>query len=438
MANPLTAGAAQVSISPPVGGILWGWGPRRSDSLHDELHARALVLDDGATVLALVTCDLLGLGLEVAERARALIEQQTGLPPTNVMFNCSHTHSGPFIGEDRQYGEVDQAYVQTLVNKLAGAVQMAFNDRREALIGMGTEPVQIGVNRREMTPDRGMILGHNWDGPVNPNVDVIRVDSADGRPIAVAFSHATHPIVLPGSSLAITADYPGYAAAVLEKVRGAGLVAMFAQGCGANINAQVGDRSFEDARRLGTILGAAALKASEQVELAGELKLNAASEVIELPLDLPTVAEAEEVLRETEANLAALPGETDERGLRNARRMVEWARDHLAVAQVGAPTAEPYEMQVFALGDTAIVALGSEVFVEIGLNIAERSPAAHTAVLGYCNAYTGRYVSTAIAYDEGGYEALAHIYDGRTTVPLDPSSASLIEDAAVRLLGRLF
>ena len=68
-------GAAAIDITPPVGTALDGYGGRTDVSLgvHDPLYARALYLDDGATQVALVVCDLIGIGSFLAARARALI-----------------------------------------------------------------------------------------------------------------------------------------------------------------------------------------------------------------------------------------------------------------------------------------------------------------------------------------------------------------------------
>lgn len=58
---PLQAGAATSNITPPLGTrIVGGFAPYPAEHIHDELHARCLVLDDGQTRLALVVCDLLG------------------------------------------------------------------------------------------------------------------------------------------------------------------------------------------------------------------------------------------------------------------------------------------------------------------------------------------------------------------------------------------
>src|SRR5690606_29223876 len=73
--------------------IVGGFAPYPAVHVHDELHARSLVLDDGTTKLALVVCDLLGLHRSLSIEARRLIEQATGIPPENVMISATHTHS---------------------------------------------------------------------------------------------------------------------------------------------------------------------------------------------------------------------------------------------------------------------------------------------------------------------------------------------------------
>ena len=68
----LLAGAAEVVITPPVGTLLDGYGARTSGSVgvHDDLHARALVIDDGATQVALVSCDLIAVDRRLVAAVR--------------------------------------------------------------------------------------------------------------------------------------------------------------------------------------------------------------------------------------------------------------------------------------------------------------------------------------------------------------------------------
>src|SRR5688572_4277598 len=90
----LRAGAATSNITPELGlRIVGGFAPYPAEHVHDELHARCLVLDDGKTKLALVVCDLLGLHRSLSIEARRLIQEGTGIPPENVMISATHTHS---------------------------------------------------------------------------------------------------------------------------------------------------------------------------------------------------------------------------------------------------------------------------------------------------------------------------------------------------------
>ena len=134
----------------------------------------------------------------------------------------------------------------------------------------GRAPVRIGHNRREMRAGR-IVLGHHPKGPEAPWVDVLRVDAADGTPLAVVFATAAHPVNL--NALSISAEFPGYAA---QFVRDNLAMPLFLQGCCGDINCSPKDGTFEGSALLGTRLGAATLTAALHAErlesdvLAGE------------------------------------------------------------------------------------------------------------------------------------------------------------------------
>src|SRR4051794_18204025 len=72
----LRAGAATSNITPNLdSGIVGGFVPFPASHVHDELHARCLVLDDGKTLLAFAVCDLLGMHRSVSVEARKLIQE---------------------------------------------------------------------------------------------------------------------------------------------------------------------------------------------------------------------------------------------------------------------------------------------------------------------------------------------------------------------------
>ena len=94
-------GSARISITPPVGVWLSGYGARDkpSDDIQDDLYARALVLDDGTETVALIAVDLLWVPLSMTNEVRDLVQAKTGIPGANVMICASHT---PFRPEDLQ------------------------------------------------------------------------------------------------------------------------------------------------------------------------------------------------------------------------------------------------------------------------------------------------------------------------------------------------
>jgi len=73
-ARGLRAGAAKANMTLPLGanngGVILRGGPVKQ--VHDELHARCLVLDDGSTQLAFVICDLRMISRDLVDRAKQL------------------------------------------------------------------------------------------------------------------------------------------------------------------------------------------------------------------------------------------------------------------------------------------------------------------------------------------------------------------------------
>src|ERR1041384_906446 len=96
--QPLRVGTAEVVITPPTGIPMAGYySTRLSTGVHDDLHAKAIVLSSGGQQAAIVACDLIGIPPAVIEEARELIQSATGIPGGNVMISATHSHTGPLI-----------------------------------------------------------------------------------------------------------------------------------------------------------------------------------------------------------------------------------------------------------------------------------------------------------------------------------------------------
>ena len=153
-AEGFKAGAATANITPPLGiEINGGTRPVFATHVHDELHARALVLDDGVTRLALVVVDNCVIDRPVFDEAKALIERHLKIPPHHVCMSCTHTHSaGSVVGA--HLSEPDKEYRRWLPRRLADSVRVAANQLAPAKIawGSGLLPQHV-FNRRILVKD---------------------------------------------------------------------------------------------------------------------------------------------------------------------------------------------------------------------------------------------------------------------------------------------
>src|SRR5438034_9983203 len=119
----LTAGIRRVIITPPIGiGMVGFAGRGPSDSVHDDLTARALALSDGERGLMLIALDLLYLPAGLVAQIRGAVTERTGLSTDAVHLLCSHTHYGPELGSDTEpLSEEIAGYRRDLARTIAGA-----------------------------------------------------------------------------------------------------------------------------------------------------------------------------------------------------------------------------------------------------------------------------------------------------------------------------
>lgn len=421
----LKAGASRVNITPYVGINQSGFGSRTKGSvgIHDDLYAKAVVLDDGSTKVGIVGCDLLNLDESSVTAIRKRVQELTGIDGENVFVSTSHTHSGPITSPLRGFGELDREWVSVLEKKIAGAIVMADSNLQDARMGAGKGHAEINVNRREKRDDQ-TVLGLNPGGAIDYEVGVIRIDDASGNPICIIINYACHPVILGG--YLISADYPGYAMGLVEQVYGGHTVAMFLNGTTGDLNPL--DRgSFEAAERAGGILGAEAVKVSKSIETSSDVELRVAKEKVELRSgELPSESELEAIIAARKNEL----GDSYDRG---REIYLTWAEDALDMAKQGKKRANvPVEVQVLRLGDIILVGIPGEVFVEIGLGIKEGSPFEHTYAVSHTNGNIG-YMPTKKAFQEGGYEThMAYKLYG--IYPMDQDVAEKMINSSLKLI----
>lgn len=398
----LKGACAKVDITPPLGIPLIGSYGKPSDDVRDELYAKAMVLSDGVSTIAIVSADLLYTPMEeVTGPVRLAVSERTGIPPQNIMVAATHTHSGPEVftrlkvpNEGRMdASQIDQAYLQVLVRRMADSVSMACRNMEDVRIGattgrltevlynrrpttaagrakmMFTLPLEVIATRKiEMTGQDNVRATFTFPsseeplefGPVDPTVLALRVESVSGRLVGSLIGFGCHPVcIYPFLSTTVSADYPAFATRVVEQSEGG--ICLFTLGLAGN--AVPLRRGPGPCEQMGKTLGNEALKSLRSARVTGEAKLRAAIREITLPV-----------------RAASSPQE---------------------------PIAT--ELQVLRLGDTWILGLPGEVLVEVGLAIRKRSGIENLFIVTLANDVVG-YVCPGQAYDQGGYEPESGTY----------------------------
>lgn len=420
------AGAATSTITPALGGdIVGGFRPVPADHVHDDLHARCLVLDNGEARIALVVCDLLGAAQAVFDEARRQVTAATGLPGTHLFMSCTHTHSATSaLGTNRFAAEpagLDE-YQRFVARRIADGVRRAVRNLAPAQIGwaVGSEPREV-FNRRwymkpgtvpanpfgettdrvKMNPPRASPDLDKPAGPTDPEVSVLAVRSPDGRPIAVYAVYSLHYVGgVRGTD--ISADYFAVFCDRIQQLLGADrrdppFVAMLANGTSGNINnidfRQRGEKHapYEKMREVADRVARAAHAAYQSIAWKDWVPLAARLEALEVGVRHPTpdqLARAKVVLGRPKADA---DGSLERIYAERTIRMSEW------------PDAIPLPLQAVRVGDMALGGVPCEVFVETGLAFKAKCSFQPSFIVSLANGSYG-YLPTPEHHDLGGYE----------------------------------
>ena len=416
------AGAAMSVITPPVGYSING---NMTDGavkhVHDDTHAKAIVMDDGNSKLAIVVSDLCMVYRETLDKAKKKAHEHTGIPIENMMMSATHTHSGGTACSVFQ-SDPEPSYLEFLSERIADALIRANNNLVPAQIGWGKghEATQVHNRRwymkdgvKNVNPFGGndkvrMNPGiQNPDlkepaGPIDPEISIVSLKAKTGEPIAVLANYSLHYVGGTGPG-EVSADYFGMFGKRIKQLVGEGdphrpFVGIMSNGTSGDIN-NVDWRSgswkpagaYAQMQRVADIVAGETYKVVSSLQYKDWVSLASAQKEITLAVRKPTSDElkrAEDILSKQKEKVLR------ERDAIYARETVLMNKFSDKVSLI---------IQAFKIGDLAISAIPCEVFVEIGLEVKNKSPFDSNFTISLANGYNG-YLPTPKHHSLGGYE----------------------------------
>lgn len=436
----LRAGVAEMALEPRLGlvpELVWTKGrpPRKPEGYRTPLYVKALVLSNGHDPVALVTLDLLGIDRPDAIRAAELASERSGIPTDGILLTCSHTHAAPSVlpplhtrraahhaAFDDEAKRRERAFVDAVVLAIADVVADASACQQDASVGsIATELPWLTYNRRRQTRNFGTwtsFLGIPQDqacrpeGPIDPELGLFVVRGADHRPLCMVWNLVGHNAFSFGDPY--SADLPYSVQHELDDRIGEHIPCLYLPGCSGNVQ-------YFDATGPGGLD-----KVTEDV----------ASGIMAIYRDACTLPDVKLGGRKVELCFAQQDfSQCWWKHDVHAKRPVWETFLPIELERYRSEAAEKmtYQSDVMALrlGETALVGLPGEVFVEFGLMIKERSPFERTYVAAYSNDYAG-YIATRHAFIGGSYEVWPAL-----NVRVGREGGYLMVDKAVELLQEL-
>jgi hypothetical protein len=250
------AGAAITDVTPKQLPVLVNGGmtSRSVDKIKTPVSARSLAFSDGSEKIVIVVVDSCMMGRDLLDQAKEIAAEKAGIPRDHVLISATHTHTAPSsmscLGTD-----ADPVYSPFLVRKLVEAVLAPLAKLQPAKIGWSEiDAGDYTALRRwvlhpkfmredpfgNLTVRANMHAATNWDhvtgpsGPEDPMLQVISVQTAEGKPLGLLANFSMHYF----GDQDISADYFGLFSNGLQDRLDpgkTGFVAMMSHGCSGDI-----------------------------------------------------------------------------------------------------------------------------------------------------------------------------------------------------------
>lgn len=368
----MKAGFGTALITPDLPVSLAGFGDRTEPALrvHDDLEARALILDDGERTVCLLVLDLLGMSAGFATPIREAVARVLGIEREAVITSCTHTHQGPNAIEGGEVlgWPIPAGYKDLLVTRCVEAARAARASAEPVTAHAGVGPLpDVSHNRRQH--------------PYAPTFAFLDLRRSDGSRLGSVANVAVHPVAFGSPFLAVSTDWVGpFRAAVQARAGGTSIL----------LSGALGDVNPNEAH---TDIPTHIAEAEEEVRATGEAIADAVIDALD------DAAPVEGTIRTASRSITVRTEPTMLTGLLNVEEvemeLVEWA-----------------------IGDLRVVAVPGEAFHALGNRITQ-ARAGVTLLAGLAPTWEG-YLP--VPYGDGYEES----------VSLGRSAVQLIADALVQ------
>jgi len=444
------AGAVTLDVTPKQFPVLINGGmlSRSADSVADPIYARALVLTDGKTEIAIVVVDSCMMPRPVLDEAKAKAEQRTGIPANRILISATHTHTAPStlacLGT-----KADPRYTPYLVGRIAEAIEAAQKRLQPAQAGWNRANAAefTAVRRWIRRPDRiakdpfgnptvraNMHAGRNWDdvtgesGPEDPGLSLISIQNLKGKPVAILANFSMHYFA---GVKPISSDYFGLFNKNLGTMLNADddFVGIMSHGCSGDIwrrdytlrNWAVDPPKKEEQMQIESYakgLAKRALRDYHKIKHRADLDLDMAETRMTLKYRVPDVG----LLQWAEA----IVKEMGDRNPKNTQEVYAYEQIVLHERQEA-----EIVLQALRIGDMAITTTPNETYALTGMKLKAKSPLQNTMVIELANGGDG-YIPPPEQHFLGGYNTWAARSAG-----LEVQAEPKITEACLRLLEQV-
>jgi hypothetical protein len=367
--------------------------------IHDPLHVRTLILDNGIKRVAIVVVEL--TSIKDVDEFRKIISEESNVDFENVFLCATHTFEAPHLSSNNQNLSKDEMkkgaiFKEVLNNAIISSVRQAKKNMQFGRIGFGTGQCDVNVNHDILT-SKGWWKGSNFEGLSDKTVSVIRFETFEGNPIAFFINYPVQSSIMSESipldgKILISSDLGGATARYVEKQYDDKVVALWTMGAAGDqdplfisnryVIDKYGNYKRIDIHELGYVL----------IDLLGERLGYEVVRVSENIRDCKSV-----IVIKTMSKTVSCPGQEIFKNIHEMKPCKEYEYKKTKPIDV--------HFSIIILDNIALIGVQVELVCKTSLEIKQASPFKNTIIMTMVNG-AAKYLPDAESYDKITYAAM--------------------------------